>query len=226
MNLLQLVNEVERESGTVGQSQMLPTVAGATGRQKKIVEWTVQAWEDIQRERMDWTFRRRQFSHALTIGQSVYAASDLGLADAAGFVRDRSGASPFTIYDDAIGRADETRLRRISPDEWFDRYDIGTVDNARPAEVAIDHDGKLRFGAPPDKAYVARGWYRRALQVLDTDTDEPFIDEEFHKAIVWRALMLLARHDEAGNALQAALDEYRPIFGTMLRELTPQVELT
>lgn len=223
---LSLVNDVERESGTVSQAQRLGTVVGAVGRQEKIVAWTRQAWEMIQRSRSDWTFRRKQFSHALTIGVTSYLPIALGIEDFAGWEMDADGYRAFTLYDPAIGKADESRLRTISYRDWMNRFDIGVHDLNRPTVVAVQQqDRALRIGSAPDKAYDLRGWYRRSTQVLTADSDAPYIDEEYHQAIVWRALMLLNGDDEAGEAFGRARDEFSAINSQMVIDYTEPVEL-
>lgn len=226
MNLLQLVNEVERESGTVSQSQRLTTVVGASGRQEKIVQWVVQAWQDIQGERRDWTFRRKQFSGALTIGQAGYTAAELGITDFGGWDRDLMNETGVSLYDSTIGRSDEVRIALIPWPRWVETYDIGSPENMRPIVCSIGYDNKLYFGNPPDAAYVARGWYHRSLQTLSANTDEPIIEEDYHSAIVWRALMYLAQHDEAEAAYNAALANYRGPLNRLVNAHTPAVELT
>lgn len=215
---LQLVNKVERESGTVGQSQRLSSVANPVGRQEKIVQWTAQAWEMIQRERTDWTFRRREFTTTLTIGQKRYDSPD---ADFSGWERDEM----WSLYDNDIGQEDETELRVISYDEWRRKYDFGTHDANRPIEVAFDGQRRLCIGPKPDKAYILRGSCKRAIQTLTLDADTPIIDEEFHDIIVWRALLLLAEHDEAPFPISTAAMQYRRFNGAMLRAYTEMVEL-
>lgn len=226
MNLLELVNAAERESNTVSQSQRLTTVVGASGRQEKIVQWVIQAWQDIQNERRDWTFLRSQFSAPLTIDQAGYTAAELNITDFSSWGRDLMNETPFSIYDTTIGRGDETPLKLIPYRDWLRMFDIGAPDSMRPLYVAIGYDNKLYFGNPPDKAYTARGWCRKAIQTLAADTDEPVITEDYHMAIVWRALMLLQQSDEAPDAYAAALANYRPYFNRMIREFLPVAEVT
>ena len=222
---LQLINDVERESGTVAQSQRLTTLASPVGRQEKIVEWTAQAWEMIQRERRDWTFRRKQFSAALTIGQTGYSATDLAITDFGGWLTDRDDYQAFSLYDSTIGRSDEGNLGLITYDRWMTLFDIGSPTNQRPYHIALGYDRKLYVGPPPDKAYVLRGGYKREIQTLSAASDEPYIDDEFHQAIVWRALMLMAESDGALDEMATHLNKYRHIYSAMVREYTPGIEV-
>lgn len=222
---LQLVNDVERESGTVAQSQRLVSVLSPVGRQEKIVKWTVQAWEMIQRERRDWTFRRKQFSHALVIGQTGYTATEMGITDFGGWLVNRDGYKSFTLYDSTIGRSDEGALRLVSYEDWLSLYDIGAPDSQRPNHIALGFDRKLYLGPPTDAAYVLRGWYQRSIQTLAANADEPYIDAEYHQAIVWRALMLMSDDDEDVAGSGSHMQEYRRIYSAMAREYTPKIEV-
>lgn len=216
---LQLVNKVERESGTIGQSQRLTTVAAPIGRQEKIVYWTAQAWEHIQRARTDWTFLRREFSMALTIDQERYTSS--GEDDFGGWIRNEM----WSLYDGDIGQEDETELRPIPYDEWRRKYDFGTHDSQRPVDVSFDNDGRLCVGPSPNATYTLRGTYKRGLQTLSADADEPFIDADFHDIIVWRALILLAEHDEAPFPISTATAQYRRLLGGLVAAYTEEITL-
>lgn len=221
---LSLVNDVERESGTVSQSQWLATVTGATGRQRKIVDWVRQAWEMIQRERNDWIFRRAQFSHALEADEKVYTPTDLGLTDFGGWMPDTVTWQGFTVYDGDLGVADECSLRVVSYREWLTMFDRGSQQSQRPTTLAFTWGRDLAIGAAPDKAYVLRGWYRKAVQSLAVDADEPIMPEDYHQAIVWRALMLLGDDDEAAFEVASSTNSYRQAFSAMLADLLDPIE--
>jgi hypothetical protein len=220
---LELVNETGAQSGTV--SGALTTVANATGRWGRVVSWVREGWRMVQTSRSDWTFRDGEFSSPLTAGVGVFSASVLDIDDFGMWPRVRESIQPFTIYDPALGRGDETRLNLMPLDRWRDTYDRGEVAQNRPCAVAVHGNRALAFGPTPDKAYVVRGTYITAVQRLTDDDDVPLINPDLHDIIKWRALMLLAEFDEAPFPLGAATTNYRELLAQMHREYLPEVEV-
>lgn len=223
--LLSLVNDVERESGAVASTQYLATVVGAVGIQAKIVSWVIQAWQDIQRQRPDWIFMRKTFTSALVIGQARYAASDFSITDFGSWMPEADRLSPYKIHDSTIGLTDQTRVPILPYREWQRRYDISTTDNTRPAAMSVDWARQLCFGPAPDAAYVIKGEYRRAVETLAADADEPDMPEDHHRAIAWLALSYFASSDEAVVQAQEAIAQFRRINSAMVRECVEGIEL-
>lgn len=223
---LELVNKVGRESGTISQQQELTTLANVAGRQRRIADWTADAWKTIQRMRNDWTFRRAQFSAALITGQMRYTAAELAIADFGRWPGHADRWSRWSIYDPAVGKGDEIRLPPIRHEDWVNQFDMGVHDAQRPGSVSVGFDKALYVGPSPDKVYTLRGWYMREIQTLTADDDEPYISEEFHDAIVWRALMTLGEDDEAPFEVASSTGQFREFYGAMVKEFTPPIELT
>lgn len=221
---LSLVNDVERESGVIASTQRLATVSGAAGIQEKIVQWTAQAWQDIQRMRPDWTFMRKTFTSALVVGTSRYAATDFSITDFGKWMPEVDGLSPYKIHVSALGLTDQTRLRVLPYRNWQAMYDISTTDNERPGVVSFDWANQLCVGPPPDVAYVIKGEYRRAVEILAADATEPDMPDDHHRAIVWLALSYFAAHDEAPAQQAEALAQFRRIYGAMVRECVEEIE--
>lgn len=222
MNFQQLCKRTAQESGTIAGLPSFSTVAGATGRLEKLVGWVSQAWVDIQNERTDWIFRIGEFSGNLSIDQAAYSPSNFA-ADVLRFLPDTAQRRSITLYDPAIGRSDEGHINQIAYDLWRTRYDIGTHDLNRPTVWALKPDGSLAFGNTPDKEYMVRGLYRKRAQVLELDTDEPIIPEDFHTVIVQEALRLMARSDEAWAALVPISQQYDRTRSALVRDQTPEV---
>lgn len=218
--LLSLVNDTERESGTVQKGSRLSTVVGAGGRQEKIVAHVIEAWRLIQNDRTDWAWMRRTVTADLIIGQAEYSAADLDIDDFARWEKDGAyrKRSPFSIYDAALGRGDESRLLWERYDDWADRYDFGSHDPNRPSSYAIDPERRLCVGPKPDKAYKLRAAYWRTPQILAADGDTPICPAQHHQIIVWRALMLLAGHDEAGFSLADATAKYTACMRALVND--------
>lgn len=221
---LQLVQDLARQSGTLAGGVTIATVSGVTGRADKLVNWVGSAWEDIQNQRQ-WNWLQDDFSHALTIGVSRYTDTTLDLTRFASWVDDTPYQRTMIIYDPAIGVSDESEISQISYAQWKGKYDRGAQETNRPRVWAISPAGELCVGPVPDKAYVLQGGFWKTPQALTADTDEPEMPARFHKAIVYRAMMLLAEGDESIGTLQLAEREYQRIFASMCMACLPAVNV-
>tara|TARA_R110000868_G_scaffold34552_6_gene124776 strand:+ start:256 stop:936 length:681 start_codon:yes stop_codon:yes gene_type:complete len=221
--LKELVNDLERESGTIYQAQRLTTVASPVGRQEKMVEWTIEAWRLIQTARTDWPWMRKEFQSVLIPNQRMYSAADLSITDFANWERATPSYAPFTLYDTALTQSDERELAFITYQTWKAKWDRGIHDAQRPIDYAIDSERRLCVGGKPDKAYVIRGAYRRKAQMLALDTDVPILPEEHHNIILWRAMMLMGGHDEAVNVVAHAQSIYNRLHRDLVNDSTEPV---
>lgn len=223
--LLLLVQDLARQSGTLAGGVTITTVSGVTGRADKLVNWINSAWEDIQNQRQ-WNWLRDDFSHALTIGTARYGDTSLALTRWASWVEDTPYQRVMTIYDPAIGVSDEGEISQISYAQWKGRYGRGAQETNRPRVWAISPAGELCVGPAPDKAYVLQGEFWKSPQALTVDADEPELPARFHKAIVYRAMMLLAEGDESIPTLQLAEREYQRIFASMCMACLPMLNVS
>lgn len=225
---LDLVNDTERESGVVNQTSRLSTVVDPKGKQETIVKHVAEAWRLIQMARTDWPWMRRTAERDLIIGQTSYGPADflVPITDFARWERgaDRRSRSPFSIYDPAIGRADESELFWQDYDGWSRRFDFGTHDANRPYDFSFAPDRKLCVGPKPDKAYKLRCAYWCKPQILTNDDDEPICPEEHHMTIVWRAVMLLAGRDEAAFQLGDAQAKFASCFRDLVNDRDDYIE--
>jgi hypothetical protein len=207
MNFLQLAQRVAQESGTVDGSAQLSSVVGQIGRLKSIVDWTADAWVQIQSERNAWRWMRREFSgKQTTAGTARYTAASWAITDWGNWITDRDCTlyRPFSIYKQSAGLADEGEILEIAWEEWRSKYRRGVQNQNRPTEYAISPQGEVCFGPIPDATYVVRGEYRKAPQVLSANDDVPDLPAQFHMVIVWRAILLLVQHDEADPGVQVS----------------------
>lgn len=226
---LELCAALADESGAIGAA---PTsVLAQTGRQAKAVGWVRRAYELIQNSNPDWTWMQAEIAAvALVINQTSYTAAQLGIASRfAGFKGERIDGNivvqPWTIYDNTIGVADESPMREIEYEKWRLYYDRGAQVAQRPYYYARAPDDTLRLGPKPDKTYRVRGEYRKSIQTLAANADVPEMPLRFHDIIVWRAVMLLAGHDESDPAYQQAAAKYGEMLADLQRDCLPRIVL-
>lgn len=223
---LELVQDLARESGTLAGGVNLQTVTGVTGRADKMVSWVRKAWLHIQNERADWPWMRREFDSALVIDQKRYTAAELGISERFGqWIPDRPDFHTFSLYDAAIGQSDESALRWMPYDIWRTRYDRGSHDANRPSYWTVSPLKEFCVGPKPDQAYVLRGEYRLAPQILTANVDEPEMPEEYHGAIVWEAMKLLGIADESANTASSAISEYVLARQNLNRDYLPEITI-
>lgn len=223
---LQLVNDLERESGTIQQGSRLGSVVSPFGRQEKIVGWIVEAWRHIQTARGDWPWMRREFQAALTIGQMRYTPAQLLIKDFSDWVAsDGEGYQPYTIWDAVQGKAFERALHMQEWNSFKSRWLRGVHPNAPPVYVSSDQLNSMAFGPTPDKAYIVTGEYRRTPQILALNNDVPIMPAEHHAAIVWKALALLGDHDESPATISAAMAKYTQAFRALCDSTLPSVSM-
>jgi hypothetical protein len=223
VTFLELCRAAANDSGTIAGVPSFTTTVGATGRVAQLVEWIRQAWIDIQNERRDWLWMRKQFTAALTINKRDYTAAELGLTDLGSFWPDsRDEGRSMSLYDPATGQADEASIQQVGWGRYRSRYDFGSHDAQRPSEWAFANS-KLWLGPKPDKAYVLRGEYRRKAQRLLLDGDTPEMPEDYHMLIVAEAIRLMARSDEAWPVITAQTDQYMRLRYPLVRDQTPEV---
>lgn len=220
---LELAQEVARQSGTM--SGIAPTnVAGQTGRLLLVVNWTRDAWIDIQNRHSSWFFLRRDFQGDTTPGTGKYTATSWNIDHFAEWIVDTDGApGAITLFRHAEGPADETPLRLIDYTTYRNRYERGVQAPNRPGDYAINPAGALCLGPVPDDQYTIRGEYRQAPQVMTANDDEPICPPRFHGVIMHRALELLAQHDEAPPT-RIATDraEFLNALGDLERDQLPR----
>jgi len=91
MQFIDLVKALRRECGVSGTDA---TVTGATGEWARLVNWTAQAYTEIQMENTDWQWMRKSKTFNTVANQGEYdLTADLALTDFADW-REKS----FRVY--------------------------------------------------------------------------------------------------------------------------------
>ncbi|WP_420411606.1 hypothetical protein [Roseibium sp.] len=227
MNYLQLCRRTAHESGT---SSFPGTVSGLNGRPLDIANWVQQAWIDIQNDRAEWLWLEDRFEGTLLAGISTYEASDFGLTR---FREWKPGKDPetgianFTVQGANEDRAQEAPIYDMTWGRFWRTYDRGA--NAgrteKPLVYTVDTQERLRFWPVPDGSYTVRGLCRRSAQRLTASDDVPEVHEDHHMIIVWKALLLLAAHDESIDQPQFWHTNYTNMLGDLQRVELPRIKV-
>lgn len=203
MNFLQICQRVRQECGISGNGPL--AVARQVGMYAKIVDWVKAAHEEIQTKRTMWRFDWFELTQALTIGAEAYApASDWGLK-VRSWARDSAH-----LYRTAAGPTSRHWLAYL---EWDQYRDLRTpAVPGMPIYWTQAPDRRLMFYPIPDQDFtlVAEGY--RSPEILVQTTDIPRLPEEYHMAIVWRAVMLYCGHDENQPLFQTAQANYKGLI--------------
>ncbi len=223
---LELCQDVARESRTL--SGTVPsTVTDQVGRLLKIVEWTAQAFVDVQNVHAGWRWMQKTYSGDTTASTAKYLPASFGLSDHRDWLRDGMayGYRPHTIYLTATGVSDETELNEISWHQYRTKYDRRAQTNNRPSEYAISPAGEFCLGAIPDDTYTLQGEYAQAAVRMTADANIPGLPVAHHAIIVWRAIMILAESDGDQEQRSAAALRYTGMLADLSHDQLPRITL-
>jgi hypothetical protein len=221
---LEICQKAGAESGVFSDGQPA-SVVNQTGDLKKLVDWTADAVEWVERQRDDWQWMQKAWSGSLTANNRTYtAAGSFVITDFGGWVIDdiRRRFYPVSIYLTATGVSDETALKLIPYETWLARYDRGTQETNRPTYYTISPAGEIIFAQTPDAAYTARGRYRRKPARPAANATEPGWPAQYHFVAAWEAARRLAEHDEAWNQAKRCERERNAMLYELTRNQTLQ----
>ena len=223
MNFLELVKRARQECGIAGDGPV--TTVGQTREMKRLVDWTAQAWVDIQNERSDWDFLRRDATFRTVAGQQEYEAGqglDINIID-----HKKWRADSFRLYLESAGVGSQQYLCQSSYTAFRECYMFGSqrLVTAMPRHITVMPDRKLALGSTPDNVYVVEGEYYRRAQVLIADADIPLMDEDYHMLIVYGVMKKYGMFEVANEQISAAREERGRLELRMINEYTPAIEM-
>lgn len=227
MTFLELCQRVFQECAVSGT---LDTTIDQTGENKRIVDWTAQAYKDICQRHDNWRFLRSDFTLSTVASTQAYlptGATDTRLSASileAGF--DRWWDDTLRIYLSSAGVGTQNFLGFTNYPLFRDRWLFQSPGNQMPSTFSIrPDDDALLLGATPDAVYVITGQYQRFPVALEADDDEPLMRAQYHMAIVWAAVKNYAGFEEDGGLYDHAQREFSPIDDSLERKELPAFEL-
>lgn len=219
MNFLEICQGIVRDGGISGS---IANVTGQTGELLRVVRWANDAYRYILNMHKDWKFLRKDVAFPVIVGTAEYSASALSLADFGEWKLDS-----FRAYDTAIGFADEQFVRyMLNYDDFRNQFMFGTnrTTTGRPTLAAEKPDQTLRLWPIPDANYTVTGEYYRVPPDMAANADIPAFPARYHKAIVYRALMLYAEYEGDASLFASMQSEFGRIIAQLELGNLPDME--
>lgn len=208
MTFLELCVRVRQESGISGEGPL--SVVGQQGILAKVVEWVRQADNDIQSMHTDWSFLWRTADATLTTDVRLYDRIALGLADMQELTEISIDGEPLQEMTWAV----------------FKQYKFNTdVGKQRPASFAFRPDGLMMVYPVPNADYATTVEYYAAVEPLLLNDDESAIPVIYHDAILQKALMYYASHEEDNSLYQVANARYEQKLSELSAACLPDITL-
>ena len=181
---LELVQDLHVEVGAAGSVPV--AVTGLTGEAKRLANWIKRADEFVQLKYVNWKFLRNSFTTNNTTSQSV---ATLDAPTGTRYWDEKT----FTIT--YPGETDKYPIRAVEYDAI--KRDILDTSEGVPDRVIIMPNQSLMFEPVPDGTYTIIADYYVRPTLLAANADVSAIPEEFHRAIIGRAMILYSNFESA-----------------------------
>lgn len=213
MDLIQLVKRLRQEAGASGNDG---TVVGATGEWKRLVDWTIDAWLDIQEDEPEWDFMQKDISFPTIAGQSTYAPP----VDFRRWMNHN-----FRLQQ--TGPGDEIFMNQLPYDSFRNIFEFGSYrdQEAVPYTISIHPSKSLILGPKPLGVHTVLGRYYKLPVALVNDADEPDFPERYHMIVVWRALLSYGGYEMAQDSMARAKNEYQKIMDRLKFDQLQPIEV-
>lgn len=221
MNLLQLAQRLHREAGRSGDGPV--SIVGTTKQHQRLFDWIADANRELESRPLDLRWMRRRVTVSTVATPTALTSYDpraavidggLGLTD---FGRWRPESDEWAVKCvDPLDASRTWNLHHMDLDQWRENYVHSTQPAGQPADWSVDDDDSLLIGPAPDAAYSIRMEYLRAPLELADDDDEPEFDVQFHMILCWRALIEVAKYDNAPDILARAQTNFARLEDNLL----------
>lgn len=208
MTFLELCKRVRSEAGISGD---IATVTNQQGIMAKLVEWVRQADLDIQRMHPNWQFMWRMATPLLQIGVRNYLPADLEIQQ---------------VRDSLSFQLGKQYLQHVSWDVWMRDHNLQLSDvPAQPTIYTQRPDGMFLFDRIPEHAYPLSVTYYTKPARMTENGSVSVVPEEYHEAIVRRALFLYACQEEDQYLMQTSQNEFDRLTSEMASEYLPEITM-
>lgn len=225
MNYLQLAQSLAVECGVTGN---LSSVTGQTGMYQKLVNWTNNAWVEIQGMHDNWAWMREPFTFETVASTGDYLPATTTNTETGALMTDLRywWKDTFRAQKKSIGVQDEQWLVEWEYQVFRNTYRFNVQVNGRPVVFAIKPNGKaVMLGQIPDDVYEISGEYQVLPSSLSANTDTPAMPEHLHMVIVYKAMQFYGLYEAAPEVLSKGNTEFSRLMNQLEREQLPELYL-
>jgi hypothetical protein len=217
---LQLAQRLRQEVSGSGTGPS--TTVGQTGELKRLIDWIVEADEEVQQEHDEWKFMVGSFTLDTVASDNSYLAADCitPITDLRNW-----RIKTFKSYLLSSGTGSECKLSWMDYQEWYDRYNTGAQSNSQPTRFTIGNDMSIKLAATPDAVYRVSGEYQKSVTTLTNNADAPIYPAEFHMLPVYGGMMKHGLYVGAPELYQKGELLYNKMMRRMERSQLPRVNL-
>ena len=223
---LEICQRVVRECRIAQGKGVLPTtVTDQVGMMRKVVDWTAEAWFQIQAIHDDWRFLRRECSFAVVDGQAEYSTLECGI-DSGTF--NRWILKSYRSYLTSVGLASEIPMGDLNYDTWRNTYKLGTwrTTKSRPIYVTQLPSNGLGLGPVPLDGYTILGDYYIAPVRMEVDEDVPWLPiAHSYLIIVYKTMMEFGLSESAPEIYARGEKQYKTLLAQLERDQMPSIQL-
>jgi len=198
---LELVQDLQREVGASGDE--IASVISQTGENQRMVRWVRDADFYIQNRWLNWKFLWNQVQlNTVTGTVGLAAPTDLNFWDFKTFKINDGGA---TDEDEPINFVEHDSIKGL----------IRDTTQAKPATVIVMPDNSLEFEPVPDAVYEIHSDYFMKPTKMAANSDVSAIPEEYHQAILGRAMLLYANYEGAPEIKSQGQEIFEEAYGRL-----------
>lgn len=226
MNYLQLAQRLAVECGVAGGGPA--SVIGQTGMYQKLVNWTNDAWVEIQGMHDNWNWMRQPFTFETVASTGDYLPATVTNTVTSSLMTDLRywWKDTFRCQKKSIGVQDEQWLVEWEYQVFRNTYRFNVQVNGRPVVFAIKPNGKaVMLGQIPDDVYQISGEYQTLPVSMTANTDTPAMPTHLHLAIVYKAMQFYGLYEAAPEVLTRGNTEFSRLMNQLEREQLPELYL-
>lgn len=217
---LQLVNATLEKCGATSS---VTAVTGNPMDTQRFCTWVNDAYMDILGMYENWQFMRTTFTFPTVTHVQAYTPTQAGATNFGNWKVDS-----FRIRRTAIGYGTEIWLPYEEYEAFRNLYQFGAMRTSyqQPVLFSLDPSKNILLGPAPDTiSYTVEGEYYSVPTELVAASDTPVLPTQYHRAIMYRAMMFYGVFEAAGEIFQMGQSEFNRLISRLELDQLPDIDL-